>query len=410
MSISTPVMKHVLLVDDDPILLAVLESFFLDGRAEKVFTATNGIEAVEVAKRLAGDLNFILCDLNMPGMDGVQFLRNISECQYSGNIAILSGEDRSILSLAARMASSHNLNLVGALSKPVNYDELDRVIIESFKDPNPEIANNVAKITEGQLRDAIAKNQITSFYQPKIEVATGKLVGVEALARWICPERGLIGPDQFIPLAEESGQIYDLTSCIIDATCSNADTWRKIDPNFKIAINLSVAVLNNLLLPDEIAVNISTHGLVRSNFTFEITESQLLEQKADPMEVLARLRMMGFELSIDDFGTGYSNLEVLREFPFSELKIDRSFITNAMIDNSAKAGAEACIDLGKKLGMRLVAEGIEKMEDWEFVAHRDVDHLQGFLIAKPMPMDKLKKWISAYQTQSVNMSRALKFG
>lgn len=410
MSISAPILKQVLLVDDDPILSAVLEAFFLDGRAEKVLTACNGIEAVEIANQHTGDLDFILCDLNMPGMDGVQLLRNISDCGYTGPIAILSGEDRSIVSLAARMASSLNVNLAGVLSKPVNFDELDDIITESLRNSDGQRGRSVAEITETQLQGALANGHITPFYQPKIEVATGKLVGVEALARWICPENGMIGPDQFIPLAEETGQISELTSSIINGVCDSAATWRQLDRDFSIAINLSVGVLNNRDLPDQVALNIATSGLDRSNFTFEITESQLLEQSADPMEVLARLRMMGFGLSIDDFGTGYSNLEMLRDFPFCELKIDRSFVTNAMIDNSARAGAEACIDLGKKLGLRIVAEGVEKMEDWAFVANHKVDHLQGFLIAKPMPMDELKKWISAYQGQSANMSRALKFG
>lgn len=398
---------QVLVVDDDPVLITVIEAFLLDGRAEVVHTAQNGVEATKKLVQLAKKLDFIFCDLNMPDMDGLQFLRQVSNFNYTGPMAIISGEDRSILSLATKLAASLDLNLASAISKPLNFDELDHVIAGARGQIYKPITNPVEKVSEQRLRTALAEQEFTAFYQPKIETSSGRLIGVEALARWKCPNDGWIRPDQFIPVAEKSDLIVELTRNIISVVAGHAGHWHEIGPDFGISINLSANVLSDIDLPNDIEAEFTGNNLDFSKFTFELTESQLLRQNTNTLETLARLSLKGFKLSIDDFGTGFANLEMIRDFPFSELKLDRSFISRATSDISARASAEACIELGKKLDMILVAEGIEKVEDWSFCLERDVDHLQGFLIAKPMPVEDLRKWIPVYNAKAAHLARAV---
>ena len=394
--------KTVLIIDDDPILRVVAESYFKSRGSDRIESAANGAEALKIIDARGAGIDFILCDLNMPELDGVQFLRLLKERDYRGPIAILSGEHEAVVVLAENLATKHELNLVGALRKPLNFEQLDQLVRKSEDHLQEYDKTSLSDLKECDLKAALSGGQIRVFYQPKIETATGRIAGAEALVRWDHPERGIVRPQHFIPLAESSSLIEELTNQVIQITIGDAARWRKLKINFKVAINLSVDVLYNLNLPDEIAARVDASELDRSQFVFEITESRLLEQNTVPMEVLARLRMMGFDLSIDDFGTGYSNLEHLKEFPFNELKIDQSFVSNATTDNRAKASVEASVSLGKKLGLRLVAEGVETAADWEFISNMGVDQVQGFLIAKPMPMDALFEWYFDYRAKYVN--------
>ncbi|GBF25787.1 putative signaling protein [bacterium MnTg02] len=394
--------KTVLIIDDDPILRVVAESYFKSRGSERIESAANGAEALKIIDARGAGIDFILCDLNMPELDGVQFLRLLKERDYRGPIAILSGEHEAVVVLAENLATKHELNLVGALRKPLNFEQLDQLVRKSEDHLQEYDKTSLSDFKECDLKAALSGGQIRVFYQPKIETATGRIAGAEALVRWDHPERGIVRPQHFVPLAESSSLIEELTNQVIQTAIEDAARWRKLKINFKVAINLSVDVLYNLNLPDEIAARVDASELDRSQFIFEITESRLLEQDTVPMEVLARLRMMGFDLSIDDFGTGYSNLEHLKEFPFTELKIDQSFVAHATTDHRAKASVEASVSLGKKLGLRLVAEGVETAADWGFIAKMGVDQAQGYLIAKPMPMDALLEWYFEYRAKCVN--------
>lgn len=394
--------RTVLVIDDDPILRAVAESYFQSRGAVQVHCAVNGAEALNIIDEQRAHIDFILCDLNMPEMDGVQLLRFLKQRDYTGPIAILSGEQETVVSLAENIAQKHELNIVGALRKPLNFDDLDRLILKSGVQPQDYEADVPSVFTKSELKSAITNDEIVVYYQPKISIATGRIAGAEALVRWNHPDLGIVGPDHFVALAEHCDLIGDLTRFVTRTAIDDAVRWHKLRLKFKVAVNMSVKVLNNLDLPDEIAASVDASGLARSQFIFEVTESRLLEKNTVSMEVLARLRLLGFDLSIDDFGTGYSNIEHLREYPFNELKIDQSFVCKATSDVRAKASVEASVALGKKLGLRIVAEGIEKREDWEYVAKTGVDEVQGFLIARPMPMDSLLEWYFEYRAKCVN--------
>lgn len=389
-------LDRVLVVDDDPILRAIAERHFKKRGYQNVMSAVDGADALMTIDNSPQDPDFLLCDLNMPNMDGIQFLRHLEQRKFGGAIAILSGEDQSIVALAESLAKSHKLNVVGKLQKPLKAEMLDELITAATESIAHFENTSSVLINSKTLKNAIFNGEIVAYHQPKVHAQTKQFVGTEALARWVHPEWGIVSPAHFIPVAEQSGLIDQLTDSIINSAISDLQQWKAGGLGISCSINLSPKTFTNINLPDELAAKVDAAGLERSQIVLEITEGSLLEKDAVPMEILARMRLMGFELSIDDFGTGYSNIETLRTFPFSELKIDRSFISEMTQDAFALESVRTSVELGKKLGLRLVAEGVEQQAEYEMIKRMGVDYIQGYLFGKPMPSSQLGLWLKGY--------------
>ena len=229
-----------------------------------------------------------------------------------------------------------------------------------------------------ELLRAIRGGELDTYFQPKVDVKTRQVIGVEALVRWNHPPDGVVNPYDFIPLVEEYNLIVELTQAVCQKALQHAAGWRAREFNLDIAINISVDALKDLNWPDEIATQIGDSGLQPATITFEITESQLIEHLVVALDILSRLSLKKFKLSIDDFGTGYSSMEQLQRIPFSELKIDRGFVRGASEDASARAILESSVSLAKKLDMNVVAEGVETEEYRNLVAELGCDQVQGY--------------------------------
>lgn len=383
--------KHILIVDDDPILRTMAQACFERLGASAIAHAGNGREALEILQHESA-IDFILCDLNMPELDGVQFLRKLKTHAYGGAIAILSGEDQLVIKTVHDLARNHDLNIVGALHKPLQPDALAQLVRDSSPGEPANRPRAATAVSASELGHAIFSGQIVPFYQPKVEVSSGRIVGAEALARWIHPNSGMISPGDFIPVAERCGLIGDLTNVILERAMADLKAWKANGVSVKLAINIAADLLHDVDFPDWISARTDAADLSNSDFVLEVTESGILHQTSDPMEVLSRLRIKGFALSIDDFGTGHSNIEQLSKFPFCELKIDRSFVQGARNERLSRTIIDASVLLGRELDMQLVAEGVETEADWEFVARRGIDQIQGFYVAKPMPAEDFQRW------------------
>ena len=392
-------LETVLIVDDDPILSAIADVFFQKRGVRNVHCATNGRTALELVDGLSEKIDFVLCDLNMPELDGIQFLRHLKDRQFNGQIVILSGEQQSVVRTAENLAQAHNLNVVGTLGKPLKLKDLEALVAGFAPADAPAASSAPVLATVADLKNALISGDVTPYFQPKVEIATGKVVGAEALARWIHPKLGMIEPDIFVPMAEQNDLMAALTEHMIAASVDNMVAWRKLRFEPKVSINLSAESLSQIDFPDRMAVRLGAAGLDCAKVVLEITERQLVAKNATSSEVLARLRLMGFGISIDDFGTGYSNIEQLREFPFTELKIDQSFIREAAQDQFSRTSVEASINLGKQLDLRLVAEGVETAEDWDYVTSAGIDEVQGYYVARPMPADELAAWAVDFESR-----------
>jgi EAL domain-containing protein (putative c-di-GMP-specific phosphodiesterase class I) len=388
--------ENVLIIDDDPILRAISQSYFAALGTKSIFVASNGLKALQIICDQAGEIDFILCDLNMPELDGVEFLRHLKEQNYQGSIGIVSGEDMSVIETAGRLAKTYELNIAGMVQKPLCKPAFDELIAKAAKCIEEVTASSRHEATPEELATAIEADQIVPYYQPKIAVTDGRICGVEALARWEHPETGLVAPDLFIPCAEESGLIAPLTQIMINQTVADAARWQTMGIDIHLAINITPHLLESREFPDKLASTVIKAGLQPSKFTFEITERTALQNSPLAMEVVARMRLKGFDISIDDFGTGMANLEQLRDFPYSELKIDRSFVQGATDDRFARACLKASAVFARELDMRLVAEGVSNQAEWDMAVEAAVDEVQGFLIARPMPASEFEAWYRAH--------------
>jgi len=390
---------RILALDDEPLMLKLLSHILANLGFLSVTTCDNGWAALEWVDSPDQYPDLILLDLNMPEMDGVEFVRHLVERHYSGSLILVSGEDERMLETAVKLVQAHKITVLGHLHKPVTPEGL-AALLEKWTPPSQGKPQTAKKIySADEVRAAIANGELINYYQPKVEVATGRVVGVETLVRWLHYRDGTVFPDQFISVAEAHGLIDDLTRVVLAGALTQARLWQEMGLALRVAINVSMDNLASLDFADYVAGQAAAAGVPPSQVVLEVTESQLMRDTRAPLEILTRLRLKRFRLSIDDFGTGNSSLAQLRDIPFDELKIDQSFVHGAWNNGTMRAMFDASLGLAKQLNMETVAEGVEDRDDWDFLRKTKCDIAQGYFIAKPMPAADLPGWITGWQTR-----------
>jgi EAL domain-containing protein (putative c-di-GMP-specific phosphodiesterase class I)/CheY-like chemotaxis protein len=383
----------ILLIDDEPFALKLLARQLGNLGFLNVETCERARDALALVT--GGDVNpdLIFCDLQMPEMDGVEFVRHLVGAGFKGNLVLISGEDERILQTVQKLAVAHRLNVIGALRKPVSTERLQQVLASQLD--NAAVSRRAARKTYGadELRRAIANGELLNHYQPQAHVASGAIVGVEALVRWKHPEDGLVFPDQFIATAEEHGLIDDLTRAVLIDSLRQARLWQELGLTLHVSVNISMDNLAALEFPDFVAAAVAEAGIPMNKLILEVTESRLMKDPLASLDILTRLRLRQIGLSIDDFGTGHSSLKQLRDIPFDELKLDRGFVHDACNSASLRAIVDASIGVARQLGMKTVAEGVENEADWEYLRLTPCDLVQGYFIARPMPAEALGPWM-----------------
>jgi diguanylate cyclase (GGDEF)-like protein len=251
----------------------------------------------------------------------------------------------------------------------------------------------------GELRRAIEREELVLHYQPKAALGTGAVSHVEALVRWQRPEHGMVPPNEFIPLAEHTGLIKQLSAYVLDAALRQLRSWLDAGLDLGVAVNLSARNLLEADLPDHIANLLLARRVPAERLILEITESTIMADPARALTVLSRLSEMGIRLSVDDFGVGYSSLSYLKRLPVNELKIDRSFVGQMDSDEDDAFIVRSTIDLGRNLGLSVVAEGVETQAVWEELAELGCDYAQGWFLGRPMPAAELAGWLHSHAAQ-----------
>ena len=367
------------------------------------------------------DPTHIATDLVMPDMDGVEVLAKLAERNCEAKIIITSGVGSRVLDAAGRSGNERGLNIAGVLAKPFSPRALRALLLDapdadlpgtSGVYPRTEPINSIGanstgsfELTEEELRRAYHERELQLVYQPQIECASGHLTGFEALVRWVHPRQGIIMPDQFIPFAESRGLIDELTDQVLQLSID----WfakRFRGSQLSIAINMSARStsphlqsataysrrLTDSSLVDRIRKLCHDNSLDPSKVILELTETSAMEDPKSSVDLLTRLRMNGFQLSIDDFGTGYSSMVQLARLPFSEIKVDKSFVMSAMRSPESRAVVKSIVDLGHSLELRVVAEGVEDADTLRYVQGVGCDLAQGYFIGRPMLDDAVLAW------------------
>lgn len=389
----------ILLLDDEPLVLKLLTHQLAKLGFSEVILHERAQDALSLLEKDVGAIGLVFCDLQMPKMDGVEFVRHLARIGYAGGLVMVSGEDDRILKTAEKLALAHRLNVLGALHKPVSPEQLWQVLENRpARVATPSHASREV-YEPGDLKRAIANAELVNYYQPKVELVSGSVAGVETLVRWRHPRDGLVFPDQFIPTAEEHGLIDDLTRTVLSSALRQARVWQDKNLHLHVAVNISMDNLGNLDFPDLLAREAQKEGISLTSLMLEVTESRLMKNPTAPLDILTRLRLKHIGLSIDDFGTGHSSLAQLRDIPFNELKVDRGFVHGACRDASLRAIFEASVGMARQLGMQTVAEGVEDRDDWDFLRAAGCDLAQGYFIAKPMPADDLAPWVIDWEAR-----------
>lgn len=400
---------RLLIFDDDPGVGNIIRLI-----AEKSGLSARLVTHPEDFFRAVGEWRptHITIDLVMPDMDGVQVLVELAARNCKANVIITSGMGGRVLDAAGRSANDHGLNIVGVLAKPFGTAAMQELLLQPAG-PGPagararlhEQGRQSGEITVTELRRGIENHELRVAYQPKVECATGHLAGFEALVRWSHPQRGLIMPERFIPLAEKHGLITALTDEVLDQSldwfCTylsdNADSGNAAPactPRscVSLSINLSATALKDRTMVEDITARCVRRGVPPERLIFELTETSAMEDPVKSLELLTRMRMKGFRLSIDDFGTGYSSMLQLVRMPFSEIKVDKSFVMSGTRSKESLAVVKSIVDLGRSLGLTSTAEGVEDPDMFEYLKRVGCDFAQGYWIGRPMNRDAAETW------------------
>ncbi len=366
--------------------------------AGEMLEAANGREALNLLAERGQPVDMIICDLDMPEMDGVEFIRHVAEDQLAQAVAVISAMEVSILNTVETMAKAYGLQVLGTLSKPFNLQEL-MTCIARFQ---PKEDRKEAKVTRTEfnvedLRRGLKEREFIAFFQPKVSFATGEVQSVEALVRWFRPGHGVVSPLSFIRQMELEGLVTPLTEALLTQTCGYLKAWEARGHSITASVNVSMLGLTDVSIADRL------HDLVKESecdpkqIILEVTETEVMTNVAKVLNVLARLRLKGFGLSIDDFGTGYSSLQQLSSVPFTELKIDQSFVKDSPTQPRHRTIIETSLDLARKLKLKTVAEGVETRAEWDLLKSLGCEQGQGYFIARPMPGHQMPDWITMWQ-------------
>lgn len=357
------------------------------------------------------DPTLILLDLVLGSRDGVEVLRQLAAARCRAPIVLMSGLDERVLNSASRLGQSLDLEIAGAVLKPLSLADLRSL----FDARRREVSASAAASELGSVeleppqwatRDtALETSALVVHYQPQRRLSDGLIAGAEALVRWRHPEAGLLPPASFLPRAERTGFVRALTTAVVGASVAQCRRWSDEGRHVPVAINLSPVLLDDLSLPDAIERIVLDAGVSPADVTLEVTESVAIARRQLAMDVLTRLRLKGFGLALDDFGVGFSSLVELQHMPFTEVKIDKSFVSDAASDASARAIVEAITGLGRRLSLRIVAEGIETAAAWSMVCAAGCDVGQGYLISRPLDVDAFDGFIAREDRPRVRVVR-----
>jgi len=386
----------ILLLDDSTFARRVSRQVLQSLQIENILEADSGTGAIDLLSTHSPPIDVVFCDLMMPDMDGVQFVRHASALTTPPSIIFVSSADASLMQTAEETAKARGLRVLGTIQKPIMPDSVRRVLLRLGDRRHGNSACSSIRIEAKDIKNGIEANEFLLHFQPKVSVSSGELTGYESLVRWSHPAIGMIPPGSFISSAEKTGQIGALTDHITNLALRQLSAWAESGFQTKVSINLSAFMLVDLGLPDRLSSEVECLGIDPQSVILEITESGLFQNPANTMEILARLHMKGFHLSIDDFGTGFSSMEQLRRVPFREMKIDGAFVRGAAENVKARAILESSANLGRALHMTVVAEGAETKEDWNVLREAGIDIVQGYLFGKPMPAADARDWACAF--------------
>jgi EAL domain-containing protein (putative c-di-GMP-specific phosphodiesterase class I)/CheY-like chemotaxis protein len=354
----------------------------LVGKAAKdvgfaVASAAAGASFVQLLESFQPSL--IVMGLKLPDTDGTELLTSLAARACTANILLIGSGDASASAAAQELGAGRGLAMCGTFEKPLDVADLAAKL--------GALLHRGTNLDADDLRRGIAGGEFTPHYQPKVSrAANGWVVdGVELLARWQHPRLGLVMPNRFIPLAERTGIIADLTSAMLSGALRQMRAWQDEGLRLTCAVNLPPGLVTDVSFPDRVAAALAENGVDGNQLVLELTETATIQNPTATMAILTRLRVKGIGLALDDFGTGYSSLTQLYQMPFSEMKIDKSLVMNVPQSREATAMIGSLIELAHNLSLKVCAEGVENRDALDALAKMKCDRCQGYFISRAIP-------------------------
>ncbi len=394
---------HLVIVDDERGITAFIGFV----ARERGWTVEAAVDEAEFRLAYAGQKpDAIALDLQLGRSDGIEQLRFLAQDRFGGSLLLLSGMDERVLSAARERANSLGLSVAVSETKPIRVKRLHDILEKIERDFAPaSVKKSAATRESGQpasvihpadVRAALESGQTELHLQPILNARDRSVTRLEALVRWRHPIFGMIPPDRFIPIAEQDEATIDaLTFWVVETALAHYMKLSRQGFAIPISVNLSRVNLHALDFPDVVAAALEKRGIPPSALSFELTESAALGDPGAVIDILTRLRLKGFALMIDDFGTGYSSLHNLRHLPFSEIKLDKSFICDVLQSRDSLTIVKSVVDMARTLNLETVAEGVESASEAQFLTALGVTALQGYHFSRPLPLDALLNWLHA---------------
>lgn len=393
--------RTAMVVDDSPSMRLECCRILREIGFANILQAENGQQAL--TQLMQGQLiDFLLTDLNMPVLDGVELLDAV-EKSFSGKlyVAVMSGLDSSLLSSVREIVSGSELELVAILSKPVTTDCLYRALKPHDPGHHQFISRQhgtLPPLFSDDFARAMHTGDIIAYYQPKISLADDRVVGVEVLARWQHPKHGLVPPVAFLDHIESGPLALPHFLFQLATTLDFLKEAHSCHPELSASMNLPVLLLSEHDLVDKIVSLVEKTKIAPGQLTFEVTETSIMSNLKACLSTLTRLRIKGFGIAMDDYGTGYSSMKQLAKCPFTELKIDRSFVHAASADQKLLSILTAAINISQELKLTSVAEGVEDFEDWRLARSLNCEIGQGYYFSRPLPKQEMLAYLMKHST------------
>ncbi|MBV7535019.1 EAL domain-containing response regulator [Duganella sp. sic0402] len=390
---------HFLVAEGDQVQRRALADILVHTGVGHITQAPDGHTALRhFSAGITPAVDIAIIDLALPGMDALELIRRLGEARCKAGLIIVGAQSNAVLFSAETMAAAYGVNVLGAIGKPVIGGRLV-ALIQNYLPPGAAQGAREAALALSfdEVGKGLQNREFDPFFQPKIELESGQVKGLEMFARWRHPLHGVLGPASFMPALEAAKRVDFLDWTMIEKSVAACRSLHDQGVPISVSINVDQSTLAHPQFMEQIAACIARHRIMADYITFEMTESAVLSTEPHFLECLLRLRMAGFGLAIDDYGTGRSNLQLLARIPFSELKIDRSFVDGASKRSALGTVLRSCLSLARSLDRKSVAVGVETKQDWDFLQGLGCTYAQGYYIAKPMPVEEFPTWLADWQ-------------
>ncbi|MFD1619487.1 EAL domain-containing response regulator [Thalassotalea marina] len=389
---------NVLLIDDSSTILnyvtTVLENEY---QIEHIYQASSASEALQVLKN-NNCFNLLFVDLNMPNVDGIQLLKQVSDLHFNGYVVLMTGVSSRIVASVESLISKYHLNFVGSLVKPIHLDDFIPIFekIGNFTPPKPR----PEPLKTYEIIRAIKNNDLKVHYQPQVEISERKLVGVEALCRLEHPRLGMVSPDRFIDKAEGSELILHITMAVIKQAMKDWAKWHQLGLTINLSVNASPSSLQSDDFADSILALLIAYNMPAENLCIEVTENILARDDAQELATINRLNMRGVKIALDDFGKEHATIDRVQKLPLNTVKFDKSYFLSFEKDRQYRSALNTSVAIAQQLNLRTCAEGIESRASLELASELRIDIAQGFFIARPMLAKEIIPWANKWKNNS----------